>query len=253
MSQIQAPLVDSPSRLFSSALEAGLIEVNRADEGIAEKLGRLIDLSDSIALAEALRALAKRSSRVAPKSAGEADPVAHFLSVRGALLTNVASSFAAEDAAPFLLPRADRDTLLDPQVGYSPFQRFYQLHQSEMERQVAGLRKALRQSLAARSPRLAQLASLDRAVAEPLAEHTRRLLAGLPRALAKRFAALRDTYLQSGADADSGDIESWSQPGGWLQCFTAEMQHLLLAELDFRLLPALGLLEALEEEESLTP
>ncbi|GAB3372925.1 DUF3348 domain-containing protein [Spongiibacter taiwanensis] len=250
MNQIQASLAESPSRLFSSALEVGLIEVNRAEGGIAEALGRLIDLSDSIALAEALRALARRSPKMEAQPVGDTDAVAHFMNVRGEILAAVASSFAADDTAPFLLPRADRDTLHDPQTGYSPFQRFYQLHQSEMERQIAGLRHFLRQTLAARSPRLAQLASLDKVVAEPLAEHTRRLLAGLPRGLGKRFAALRDDYLQSCPEAEVGDVDRWLEPGGWLQRFITEMQNLLLAELDFRLLPALGLLEAMEEEES---
>lgn len=253
MSQIQASAADSPSRLFASALEAGLIEVGRAEGDIAEKLARLIDLSDSITLAEALRSLARRPPAVALRSDSQTEPRQCFIAGRGEMLTFIANSFVCGAASvPFLLPRGDRDSLADTQSGYSPYQRFYQLHQSEMERQVAGLRKTFRELLSCRSPRLAHLASLDQKLAEPLAEHSRRLLAGLPRALGKRFASLRDSHVQRCGDADPGAPETWMQAGGWLQQFSQDMQNLLLAELDFRLLPVMGLLEALEEEESVS-
>jgi hypothetical protein len=38
------------------------------------------------------------------------------------------------------------------------------------------------------------------------------------------------------------------QKGEWLDCFIREMQAVLLAELELRLLPVIGLVEALEFE-----
>ena len=47
------------------------------------------------------------------------------------------------------------------------------------------------------------------------------------------------------------DPDAWVAPGGWLHQFRQEMQTLLLAELETRLEPVQGLLDALNHEEPL--
>ena len=44
------------------------------------------------------------------------------------------------------------------------------------------------------------------------------------------------------------DPARWMQPGGWLARFCADMQRVLLAELDLRLMPVAGLVAALDKE-----
>jgi hypothetical protein len=77
------------------------------------------------------------------------------------------------------------------------------------------------------------------------------LLATLPKLLKKRFAHLRQQHQQTLADKQQADKPSqWMMPGAWLARFCNELQTVLLAELDLRLQPAVGLLEALQNEKT---
>ncbi|HSN78880.1 MAG TPA: DUF3348 family protein, partial [Rhodoferax sp.] len=63
--------------------------------------------------------------------------------------------------------------------------------------------------------------------------------------LEKRFHQLRNSHQQSLVDPQqAGHLAAPLQPAGWLAGFGEEMQTVLLAELDVRLQPALGLIEA---------
>jgi hypothetical protein len=95
------------------------------------------------------------------------------------------------------------------------------------------LRRRLRSSLADRSAALAKLAELDIVMEQVVGAQERALLATVASRLEPRFDALR------GAPADAP-----VQPGPWLEQFRQEMRALLLAELDLRLQPVEGLLEA---------
>ena len=52
----------------------------------------------------------------------------------------------------------------------------------------------------------------------------------------------------AGSGAPPDDPARWMQPGGWLVRFCAEMQRVLLAELDLRLMPVAGLVAAVDKE-----
>lgn len=242
-----SPATDNRLQCYLSG--RGLVSAPNASRNLAEKLSQMIDLSDSISLSESLRSLAKVGV-LEPRSEGASDHRQVFLDARGAMLSFIATSFVSDaSSVPFLLPRANAETLVDTAAGFQPFQRFYSLHQSEMDQRIAVLRKSLRAELSMRSVALAQLAALDRMMADTLADNSRRVLAALPRLLSKRFRELAAEHLAACGGADFGKPDSWSESEGWLGQFNQEMQSLLLAELDFRLLPALGLLEALETEE----
>ena len=109
--------------------------------------------------------------------------------------------------------------------------------QRRMEMSVDALRGHVREKMAQTTPALAQLASLDASMAPMLAGREQRLLAQLPAFLKARFQSLR----QAAAASDTPDDLRW------LQGFAAEFEQLLLAELDLRLQPVTGLIEALEE------
>ena len=105
---------------------------------------------------------------------------------------------------------------------------------------LAPWREAVRHRLARHAPTpshplapLAALAALDAAMARALGERESHLLSRLPRALERHFARL------------CNGPECGSAPGSGLAQFITDLQALLRAELEFRLEPIEGMLEAL--------
>jgi hypothetical protein len=139
-------------------------------------------------------------------------------------------------------------------ADYEPYRRHYVAQQRDMEARVGPLRALLREALAQAAPAQRQLAALDAAFDGILAGREARLLASLPLLLKQRF-----THLQQAHAAQAGRVPSDDRaatglpPGNWLSRFGRELQTVLLAELDLRLQPALGLLEAFENEKTQQP
>jgi len=117
--------------------------------------------------------------------------------------------------------------------------RTYVAHQREMELAIRALRVNARAALASASPALARLAALDGVLDGILSDRESKLLAKIPSLLEKRFQQLRQPQPQPGQPA-TGIV-----PGTWPSRLWQELQAVLLAELDMRLQPALGLIEAL--------
>lgn len=256
------PVSLTSSRLQRVLLDLAVVDGEHNNPQFADKLGELISLSDAIVLAESLRGL-KKKPFTAVHSDNDANDV--FMQTRAAMLAFIINSFVLEgegssevSASPFILPRPNRDTLDDPNAGFVAYQRFYSLHQSEMDHQVVTLRRQLQQIMSGRSHQLAQLATLDSSMAETIADFSRRAFAGIPHLLAKRFYFLNQQYRDMPSEhidlepvsANSAQSETarWLQKGEWLDRFIREMQAVLLAELELRLLPVIGLIEALEFE-----
>ena len=141
---------------------------------------------------------------------------------------------------------------VEPEIAaaYGPYRRFHLALQTEMEAGVRALRGSLRRALAPASARLRRLAILDEALDRVLAARERQLLATtLPALLEKRFEKLLAAHRQTLIDGEQADDPGlWMQPGGWLATFRDELQSVLIAELDLRLQPALGLVEAWHDE-----
>ena len=119
-------------------------------------------------------------------------------------------------------------------VDFATWRQRYTACQLAMETQIVPLRRRLRSSLADRSAALAKLAELDIVMEQVVGAQERTLLATVGARLEPRFDQLR------GAQDDDAPV----QPGPWLERFRQEMRGLLLAELDLRLQPVEGLLEA---------
>ncbi len=98
------------------------------------------------------------------------------------------------------------------------------------------------------SPSLAQLARIDKALFESLSDASSEIFAVIPKFLEKRFINLLHTH-RSELPENPGvkDLEPWMEPGGWVFIFCIEMQELLLAELEFRLQPVVGMIESLPQ------
>jgi hypothetical protein len=102
--------------------------------------------------------------------------------------------------------------------------------QRRMETAIEPFRAHVRQVLAAASPRLAQLATLDASFEQMLGGREQRLLSGVPAFLKARFEQLRQTH-----------------PDTWPAPFELELQQALKSELELRLQPVTGLIEALAQ------
>ncbi len=139
--------------------------------------------------------------------------------------------------------------LLDEEITYLPYRRFYEAHQRDMELSVEPLRVNLRDALAKTSPRLRKLAELDAVMDKVLRAREAQLLGRVPVLLQKRFLALQSAHQQQLAASGQPDNQAaWMQPGGWLALFCQNLQAVLLAEAELRLQPSAGLLDAFNQQ-----
>jgi hypothetical protein len=230
----------------------------------AERLGLWVDYTDAIALYAVHNA-----SQAVPRTETTAAPSAESSAVLGSGCVDIAADFArirasleqaiSRSAVPKRgqtgvgLPMPGADAPADLGSAYEPYRRYYLAQQRDMDLSVPPLRARVREVLAAAPGVLQQLAALDGAFENILSEREARLLATLPQLLKKRFAHLRAQHQQTLVDTQQADRpEQWMQAGGWLARFCHELQTVLLAELDLRLQPAVGLLEALHNEKTQT-
>ena len=274
----------SRTRFNSAGLVRMLAELAVADvadpkQTFAERLGEWLDFKDALALYSALNSAATGApSRAAPAAVLRGQ----LVQVRGELAAAVAAAGTTQPggtnlALPTPLPNAAPESAAD----FAPFHRYYLAHQRAMAAAVSPLRASARTALAGQSAALRQLAALDAVLDQALAAREASLLATVPVLLGKRFAQLYEAHRREreaaapdvagqaapdaagqaatagaaatgegapGAGAPPDDPARWMQPGGWLARFCADMQRVLLAELDLRLMPVAGLVAALDME-----
>jgi hypothetical protein len=134
-------------------------------------------------------------------------------------------------------------------ASYAPWRQRHLELQRQMDLMIPPLREHVRHALAQGPARLRQLAALDAAMEQVLAAREQKLLPTLVERMERRFADLRAAHLRSVQDSgQNDDAAAWWQPGGWLHAFAGEWRQLLAAELDLRLQPVTGLLEAVAKE-----
>lgn len=219
----------------------------RASHGdFAERLGRLFDLSDAISLDGATRHNPK-----GPFSPDEALPQLlqdDLLKTRRGLLDYLGRSFSGEKAASVIaLPPLRDDADPEKRPSFGAYERFYQAHQRQMIAALSNLRLRCRRLLAGHSATLAHLAELDAVFESGLASYARQGFAALPGFLDQRYRLLWQQRDPFHTPAD------WLGPQGWLTQFRRELKMLLLAELDARQEPVLGLLAAAREATDAVP
>jgi hypothetical protein len=237
------------SKLSRVLAGLGLAAAEAPGAAIAERLGSWLSAADAMRLYAAHNACGGAS--------GGAGTSAAALAAEGERLRTALTQAIEKSCTPgaggtrLKLPLPDPAAPDAVAADYEPYRRFQLAHQREMEAAIAPLRNRARAALAQSAPALAKLAALDAALGDILAGREARLLATVPALLEKRFAQLRDEHRQARADAGlADDPAAWLQPGGWLARFCAEMRAALLAELDLRLQPVTGLIEAFSNEVS---
>lgn len=240
------------SRLIRTLADLAVLETAGPTNAFAEKLGLWIDFTDAIALSGVHSTIPADLQAAAPSVAG-VSLQEEFAMVRASLENTIAkssSSGTGRTRAELTMPKLD--TTLEDTKAYTPFRRFHQAHQRDMETNVRSLRAKVRDGVAGASPKLRQLAALDAAFDGILGEREAKLLSSIPALLEKRFNFLRQAYLQAlpGQQPTNDNPDLCMKPGAWLARFCAELQTVLLAELDLRLQPAIGLLEAFHLEKT---
>ncbi len=221
-------------------------DVPRQD--VAQKLSQWVGVFESVTLHAAHQSV----GTVADTSAKHMPPdqvaalQAQCRQVQQTLVRAIEKPEAADTGA-----RRGRHPLNQPEpppaaeVDFAPYRQHYLDQQRNMKLMVGSLRHQLRQTLAQASPALRQLATLDAVWEQLLEGHAQKLLATVPVRLQRRFEHLRKLHTQPPAQ----DASLWRQPGGWLHGFNKELQAVLRAELDVRLEPVWGLMEALNLDE----
>lgn len=197
------------------------IDVPESRQVFADRFGQWLGWADAISLSGAMAAQA------APAAAGRATAAPGHPEeddrdrVRATLAKGIADNEVFASAGP------------DPQAGFLPYRRAYFNRQQQMDHAIGPLRSRLRSALASRSPALARLASVDAVMEQVLGARERSLLSTVPVLLERHFERLRHAAPDEAA------------PGDWRVPFAQDMQAVLLAELEHRLQPCEGLLDAL--------
>ena len=211
-----------------------------------ERLARLFDLSDTVALDAAN--VASRDGHFGADGKAAERLRAELEKLRQSQRDAIEASVTAERIGT-------RNGLPAPQAGpspaeppdFEPYRRFYQSKQRQMAAAVPPLRLKARGALTDHGPALARLARIDAVLDATLTGYARKGFGAVPGVLEKRFLALwPDRQHSLLSDTPGDDPRDWMKEGAWLHRFCQEMKTLLLAELDARLEPVQGLLMALE-------
>jgi hypothetical protein len=206
----------------------------------AERLALWVNAFDAISLQSAHQAVRTLGTQAQPPAATGGrvrDWAAAVERTRAAIASSVAR--AAADAGEF--------AAVEP--TYAPFRQRHAELQRQMEQMTGALRDHVRHGLGRASRELRQLAALDAALEPVLARQQQLLLPATADLLARRFEQLRGAHRQVVETTGQPDEpRRWREPGGWLHTFIEDWRQALLAELDLRLQPVAGLLEAAGHE-----
>jgi hypothetical protein len=267
--------------LYSASLvrfltENALLAPARQAEDVGQKLGDWLDFRQAIALhgvlppdtvsaaqAAPLPAHVQRMAPLAPDALAR-----HVDKVRAQLVESITHGApAGSGLARIDMPAPVLEAPVEIKTAFEPYRRFVAAHQRQMDSTLRSLRAQLRLQLSKQGSAGQQLAALDAAFEKILAEREAALLAKTSKLLEKRFVqALKSHMLlqalatetadasddMDGIDANPNDPPK-ADPSIWLMPLRQTLRQALLAELDTRLQPSLGLLEALTAQAPLTP
>ena len=210
-------------RLLGAATDGGR-EPDTSRQDFAERLAQWLSAADTVRLHAALpagpvaalpQALAPGAAALLLRAQAELDQV------REALRKGVAAQAT----------QALRDAPHELDAGHVPHRKRHLDQQAQMATKIAALRARLRLALSQASPRLRQLAALDAVLEHSLSGREQKWMAAVPLLFERRFEQLRQ-----------------ARPDDWHSAFVAEMQDMLLAELELRLQAPMGLMHALRGE-----
>jgi hypothetical protein len=202
------------------------LDAEPSRQEVAERLGQWLGVHDVVTLHAAQQSIVSGSVAEAVPVATAAELTEELRRLRASLqgLISADESYAQPD----------------PEAGFAPHHRRYLGQQRRMQGGIDGLRVRIRQALSVASPRLAQLAMLDGVMQQLFGAREQKLLSTVPLFLKELFEQLH----RQQPDA----LGLVPLPLAWLDTFRRDLQEALLAELDTRLQPLLGMLSALNSD-----
>jgi hypothetical protein len=207
-------------------------EVAESKQSFAERLSLWLDWSDAISLSAALNGAGAPVPPPIPAGASTAAGAAfdEFTRVRADLVKSITTDdlFRVDKAS--MKSSTSPEPAADSAMDLPACRRQYLAHQRAMAERIGPLRANVRAAMSKQSAALSRLAALDAALDEALAVRERHLLSHISPLLEKRFEHLRKSH-----------------PEPW-PAYRRNVQHLLLAELDIRLQPVEGMMEAMGHE-----
>ncbi len=239
------------SKLIRCLADLAIVDTVEAGNAFAEKLGQWIHFADAITLSavhnDSLAGLPKVQQGRQAAAGVEFDRIE---AAEAALVNSIIKSCSPNAGkTQITLPIPQFELPMNLATAYAPYRRFYEAHQRDMESRIQPLRVNVREALAKASPRLNKLAALDATLENILRDRENKLLSKVPVLLKKRFEQLFKAHQRKLVDTQQADNPAgWTQAGGWLARFCSDMQMLLLAEVELRLQPTMGLLEAFNKE-----
>lgn len=242
----------SSSRLVRLLSDLASVDVETSKQDVAERLGGWLGVFDAITLHAAhqsINTVDEKKQSDAPL-AGPFALEEEFHRVRTALVKSITASGAAPASGKQLSnPVRSPEAATETDAGYAPYRQRYLDQQRQMALRIDALRAYIRQAITKVSPQLGQLASFDTVMDQMLGGREKKLLSTVPVLLERRFERLRKTHqLGLAAAQQQDDPALWRQPGGWLDVFGKELEEVLLAELELRFQPVVGLIEAFSKE-----
>ncbi len=239
------------SRLIRFLTENELIGVAAQAEDVGHRLGDWLNFRQAIALhkllADAPAPMTPPGRRAALMHAE--DLRTHVYKVRAALEQSIVQGAAPGSGLSSIdLPLAELDQPIDPQPAFEPCRRYLNAHQRQMEAVISTLRQQVRGQVS-KLPALQALVALDAQFESILNDRETLWLGKVIPLLEKRFHQALKQHLknQTEAQAEATPLEAPNAPA-WLAPIRQLLQNALLAELDTRLQPTMGLLEAFTSE-----
>lgn len=219
---------------------------------VAERLGQWLSAVDAVRLNGALHSIESHPVPAAP-SVHAVDRAALERVCQG--LEAELTGLAAARPAPARAARGRSGSVAaaeaEPQVvaDLAIYCQRYAGLQKQLEARLAAVRAQMRQALAKAAPALRQLAALDAVVEQMLGVREQKLWALLPGCLEGRWAHWLVAHAQQQEASGEDDApQRWRQPGGWLHGFEQDFGALWQAEVQLRMQPIRGLLEAARNE-----
>jgi Protein of unknown function (DUF3348) len=238
MKRASRPTHFHSSLLIRTLVDLAVWEPATPVPNLPEKLSTWISFTDAIKLS-GMHKDSPAQTTSAQNTTGDFGLAQEFSLARRALEQSIARyATANESRLRLILPTPQAGMTFEEASIYTPYRRYHQNYQRHLEQSARSMRSKVRNGISNVSPRLRQLAMLDSTYENILQEREASVLAGLPTMFERRFHQLRKTH-----EHDSPDL--WIKPGAWLNQFFSDLHAVLLAELDLRLQPTVGLLEAL--------
>lgn len=247
MTRVQPRPRPYSSELLRFLASQGLADAAWDTGDVGQRLGDWLDFRQAIALQAFIGSVDEGTARPVRATARvDADVLRQrFAQVRSALEQSILTgSVPAPGLTRIEQPAIELPHPIDARTAFDPFRRYCVGHQRQMDSVIRSLRAQLRGMLDKGHLAHRQLAALDAMFDKVLSPRETRLLGQLPAEFEKRFAkALRAHLKQLTQAAETDTPAPLAAP--WLMPLVEDLRTALLAELDLRLQPVLGLMEAL--------